>query len=201
LTDVVPQLPETTVDGITLVVAPFLRSPHYLLVSSTLTSFLPFYLPLLPISAPSQHLRLALHQLLPPLLEKLNDPKERTHTAASSCVILLGRKCFEAEPPGPSPPVGLGVSTKGKEKEGLVGYWERSVKEAMTGKGWRGKVEVMKMLLSMRAEATIKLPLKPWLAPLVELLEDGDGNVRDQAREVSSFVRPYDFMLKPCRLW
>jgi len=28
------------------------------------------------------------------------------------------------------------------------------------------------------------LPLKPWLGTLVEMLEDGDGNVRDQAREV-----------------
>ena len=45
-------------------------------------------------------------------------------------------------------------------------------------------MEGMKILLLMRAEKESRLPLKPWLAPLVDLLEDGDGNVRDQAREV-----------------
>ena len=41
------------------------------------------------------------------------------------------------------------------------------------------------MLLVMREEMGTKLPLKPWLTLLVELLEDGEGAVRDQAREVS----------------
>ena len=67
--------------------------------------------------------------------------------------------------------------------------WERTVKEGM-GKGWRGKVEGMKMLLILRGEKGSILPLKPWLGTLVEWLEDGDSNVRDQAREVRrSFVQ------------
>lgn len=77
---------------------------------------------------------------------------------------------------------------KGKEKETLAGMWERMVKEGMA-KGWRGKVEGMKVLLVLRGEAGSRLPLKPWLSTLVELLEDGDGNVRDQAREVG-FIAP-----------
>ena len=76
---------------------------------------------------------------------------------------------------------------KGKEKETLAGYWERNVKETMggKGKGWRGKVEGMKLILSMRDDKTSGMPLKPWLVILVDLLEDSDSHVRDQAKEVS----------------
>lgn len=63
--------------------------------------------------------------------------------------------------------------------------WERSVRDVLGGKGVRGKVEGMKVISSMRAEGKGRLPLKPWIGPLVDLLEDGDGTVRDQAREVS----------------
>lgn len=75
---------------------------------------------------------------------------------------------------------------KGKDKATLAGMWERMVKEGQS-KGWRGKVEGMKMLLVLRAERGSRLPLKPWLGTLVDLLEDGDGNVRDQAREVGFY--------------
>ncbi|ORY28597.1 clasp N terminal-domain-containing protein [Naematelia encephala] len=175
-------LPETTLDALTLSTAPNLKTQHHLLSASTLTSFLPFYLQLLPINS-SHHIRLAQTSLLPILVEKLNDPKERIHSAAANCIAILGRRCYAAEP------VPLIVAGKGKEEESLVGYWERSVKEALAGKGWRGKVEGMKMLLRMRGDdqtskdGTARLPLKPWLASLVDLLEDGDGNVRDTARE------------------
>lgn len=172
-------LPQQTLDALTLSIAPLLKSTSHLLISAVLTSFIPFFIPFIP-TTPTTHLQIALHQLLPALLDKLNDPKERVHTTARTGVALLGRKAYEAEP------AGLGGSTiKGKEKEGPVAYWERLVKEAMGGKGWRGKVECMKMLLIMRGEEKSRLSLKPWLAPLVDLLEDGDGNVRDQAREVS----------------
>lgn len=177
-------LPLATLDALTLLVSPLLKSTSHLLISAVLTSFIPFFIPFLPAS-PAAHLQIALHQLLPLLLEKLNDPKERIQSAARTSVALLGKKAYEAEPAS-----ALGGSTiKGKEKEGAVGYWERNVKEAMAGKGWRGKVECMKMLLIMRGEDKSRLSLKPWLAPLVDLLEDGDGNVRDQAREVG---RPFE---------
>lgn len=176
------QISTNALDGLTLTIAPLLKASSQLLVTSILTSFLPFFIPLIP-STPSQHLHLALVQLFPSINEKLNDPKERVHSAANTCVALFGKKCYDAEPNA-----GLGNSTiKGKEKEGLVGFWERHVKETMGGKGWRGKVEVMKVLLSLRRADKSKLSLKPWLSPLVDLLEDGDGNVRDQAREVGSF--------------
>ena len=153
------------------------------MAAAVLNSFLPFFIPLLPTSAPI-HLHLALTQLLPALLEKANDPKERVHTSASGSIVALGRKCYDAEP-GSHAAGSIGTGAKGKEKESLVGYWERQIKETMAGKGWRAKVECIRLLLTMRSEAKASLPLKPWLAPLVDLLEDGDSHVRDQAREVS----------------
>lgn len=41
------------------------------------------------------------------------------------------------------------------------------------------------MLTKVRSKEGAKMGLKAWLGILVDLLEDGDGNVRDQAREVS----------------
>ncbi|KAK4684711.1 hypothetical protein P7C73_g5453, partial [Tremellales sp. Uapishka_1] len=173
------ELPQSTLDALTLLIAPLLRSSSHLLVTSILTSFLPFYLPLLPLN-PTSHLRLALHQFLPAGLEKLNDPKERTHKAAAVSVAILGKKSYEAEPT-----VANGSAPKGKEKESIGAMWERLLKESLVGKHWRGKVEALKMLQGMREDSSFKLPLKPWLATLVDLLEDGDGNVRDQARETT----------------
>jgi CLIP-associating protein 1/2 len=141
-----------------------------------MVSLLSTYLPLIP-TTPQHYLRLALHQLLPQLLEKVNDPKERIHSAASLCIIILGKKCYASES-------GTVSSGKGKEKENLAGEWEESVRETLAGKGWRGKVEGMKMLLKMKIEMGTRLPLKPWLPFLVDLLEDGDSNVREQAKEV-----------------
>ena len=131
---------------------------------------------MLPLT-PSTHLRLALHHFLSPLLDKLNDPKERYHAAASASIAVLGRKCYEIEA------IPANGKSKDKDKETLAGMWERMVKEGM-GKGWRGKVEGMKMLLILRGEKGSTLPLKPWMGTLVDWLEDGDSNVRDQAREV-----------------
>lgn len=47
------------------------------------------------------------------------------------------------------------------------------------------------MLTKMRSKEGAKMGLKTWLGVLVDLLEDGDGNVRDQAREVS---RPFSLI-------
>ncbi|KAK8865635.1 hypothetical protein IAR55_000780 [Kwoniella newhampshirensis] len=200
----VSSLPDAAIDAITLTLPPLVRNSHPLLHSSTLTSLLPFFIPHLPPS----HLRLALLQILPAIIERLNEPKDRIRDAATTNVFLLGKKAYEAEgapasastmtaTPSASASAGtttnsglsvkssLGQSTngKGKEKETLSGLWERYLKEVMAGKGWRGKVEGMKALVRLRREVGSKMGLKSWLGVLVDLLEDGDGSVRDQARE------------------
>lgn len=178
-------MPESTLDAVILNLTPSLRSPNHLLVQSTLNSFLPFFLPHLPTeSTRLNHLRFALVQFLPPLLEKLNDAKDKLATPARTSLGLLGKKCFEAE---------AGVikdsSGKGKEKESLISMWERHVKDgALAGRGKKGKIEGMKLIVELKGELGAKMGLKPWLATLVELLEDGDASVREVAREVCESV-------------
>lgn len=169
-------------DAITLLVSPFLRSTAHLLISSTLTGFLPPFLPLVPSSPAQSHLRLAMTSMLPGLIEKLNDPKDKFHVPARECLALLGGKAYASESLAPH----AGPSrAKDKDKDSVVGQWETAVKDALSGRGARGKLEALKLLLQMRSDPATKLPLKPWLASLVNLLEDSDGAVRDQAREVS----------------
>lgn len=114
------------------------------------------------------------------MLEKLNDPKERIHEPATECAAVLGQKAAEADAACSEHDAGLGGS---KSKETLLSVWERGVKESLVGKGSRGKMQAMKVILQLREK--VKGSLKPWLAPMVDLLEDGDGQVREAAREVS----------------
>lgn len=179
-------LPDRSIDAITLLISPFLRSPSHLLVTSTLSSFLPHFIPLIPSCQAHSHLRVAVLSLLPSLMEKLNDPKDKVHGPARICVSLLGAKCYEIETPQIAP------SVKGKEKDSLTTVWETAVKDTMGSRGVRAKLEILKILAKLRNEPVAKLPLKPWLPSLVALLEDSDGSVRDSAREVSQ-IWPLDY--------
>jgi CLIP-associating protein 1/2 len=101
------------------------------------------------------------------------------HEPATDCLAILGRKAAEAC--AVEADAGLSGS---KTKESLVAIWERGVKETMAAKGSRGKLQAIKTVLLLRN--SVKGSLKPWLAPMVDLLEDGDGQVREAAREVST---------------
>lgn len=182
----VTTIPERGIDAITLLVAPFLRSSSHLLVTSTLSGFLPVFLPLIPTTSTEPHLRLALTQLLPGLVEKLNDNKDKVSEPARDLIVTLGSKCYAADQAEQVVASTLSTS-KGKaghDKEGVAAIWENAIKDVLAGRGARAKIGVLKLLLTMREDTTIKLPLKPWLPSLVNLLEDSDGGVRDQAREV-----------------
>jgi CLIP-associating protein 1/2 len=182
----VTELPERGIDAITLLVAPFLRSTAHLLVTSTLSGFLPVFLPLVPATnSTPPHLRLAVTQLLPGLVEKLNDPKDKLSEPAKDLIALLGRKCYDADRAERADLSASASTSKGKDKEGLATIWENALKEVLAGRGVRAKIGTLKMLLAMRDDKAAKLLLKPWLPSLVNLLEDSDGGVRDQAREVS----------------
>lgn len=183
--EAVTELPERGIDAITLLVAPFLRSTSHLLVTSTLSGFLPVFLPLVPATCTAPpHLRLAVTQLLPGLVEKLNDPKDKISEPAKDLIALLGRKCYEAERAERADP-SASAPAKGKEKDSVAAIWENALKDVLAGRGARAKIGTLKLLLAMRDDKAAKLPLKPWLPSLVNLLEDSDGGVRDQAREVS----------------
>ncbi|WWC88149.1 uncharacterized protein L201_003054 [Kwoniella dendrophila CBS 6074] len=196
----VSELPSSTIDPLILLLPPLIRSSHSLLQISTLTSFLPFFLELIPLQ-PTTHLRLSLLQILPALLEKLNDSKERIYSASSNSILILGKKSFESDPPSPtttttthtlngsssslasSSKVQNVSAVKVKEKETLSQIFERYLKDTLNSKSWRSKVEILKLIIKLKSELGSKFSLKGWLSILVDLLEDSDGNVREQAKE------------------
>ncbi|ODO07599.1 hypothetical protein L198_01180 [Cryptococcus wingfieldii CBS 7118] len=194
--DGVTSLPESTIDPFLLLLPPLLRTPHSLLLNTVLSTFIPEFLPLIP-HQPTSHLRIALLQVFPALAEKLNDAKERVHAAAGNDIFVLGEISWKADPPLPTSSFGpnsgksalshgttskLGSSGP-KDKETLSALWERQMKDVLQGRAKIAKVEAMKVLVKLREAVGGKMGLKGWLSVLVDLLEDGDGTVRDQARE------------------
>jgi CLIP-associating protein 1/2 len=175
------ELPQRTIDPITMLVAPFLRASSHLLVTSALSSFLPVFMPLVPATSSETHIRLAVTQLLPGLVDKLNDPKDKIAEPAKDLIVLLGRKAYAADAEFPHTST---VSPKGKDTGGVAAIWETAIKDVLAGRLARGKIGALRLLLTIREDKSCKLPLKPWLPSLVNLLEDSDGGVRDQAREV-----------------
>lgn len=188
----VTELPDRTIDAITLLISPFVRSPSHLLVTSTLSGFLPCFLQLIPVTAPLTHLRVAVLSFLPFLMEKLNDPKDKIRDPARECVCLLGIKCYQADSTSTT------ASSKGKDKDALSTTWETAVKDAVGSRGARVKIEVLKVLSKLRSEDGVRLPLKPWLPSLVAMLEDSDGSVRDVAREVRKRVTDSELTSDRC---
>ncbi|KAJ9127352.1 hypothetical protein QFC24_000759 [Naganishia onofrii] len=190
------ELPPTAVDAITLLIPTLLTSHSHLLYQSTLTSLLPTYLHLIP-STPADKLRAAVHQIMPPLLEKLNDAKERVHKPAESCLIDLGNAVFR-KPSSSTINTNLSSSTgsvstgKGKEKETSVQMYERILVSAFEAKGSRSKVGGMRVLCGVRQQ-TRGLGLKMFLPLLVAMLEDGDGSVREEAKStIIDLLSPSD---------
>ncbi len=182
------QLPTSCYSAITLLLPSLIKSPNHLLQHAVLVQLLPYYLPLIPLR-PQEHLRLALHQLLPLLLEKLHDSKEKIHTPAETCIIILGGLCNDADAEssgmsesGSTPSVS--GSHKGKDKETLSSTFESKLKEAFAGKGARSKLGAMNVLLGVREQHN-NMALRPYLPILVDALQDGDGTVREVSRSVS----------------
>ncbi|KAJ9114256.1 hypothetical protein QFC22_005708 [Naganishia vaughanmartiniae] len=132
-------------------------------------------------------LRVAVHQIMPPLLEKLNDAKERVHKPAESCLIDLGNVVFRKPSSSSTSSSNLSSSTgsvatgKGKEKETSAQMYERILVSAFEAKGSRSKVGGMRVLCGVRQQ-TRTLGLKIFLPLLVGMLEDGDGSVREEAK-------------------
>jgi CLIP-associating protein 1/2 len=123
------------------------------------------------------------------LLDKIHDSKEKIHTPAENCMIILGGICYAADveqsglSESASTPSASG-SHKGKDKETLSQTFESKLKEAFGGKGARPKLAAMNVLLGIRDQHR-NMGLRPYLPLLVDALQDGDGTVREVARSVS----------------
>jgi hypothetical protein len=125
--------------------------------------------------------------LMSPLLEKMNDAKDRIHVPAVDNLIALGEVVFSNLKPTPdSSESALSSSAKGKEKETIQQMYERLLTNAMEGKSPRGKIGGTKIVTGVREKCT-GLGLRPFMPLLVGYLEDGDSAVRESSRNVSRF--------------
>ncbi len=178
-----PQIPSTCFSAITLSIPPLLKSTNHLLQQAVLIQLLPYYLPHLP-ARPLEHLRLAVHQLLSGLIEKMHEAKEKVHVPAEQNLVILGTLCYKADDHHAHADSATSSSHKGKERETLGQVFETKLKEAMAAKGPRSKLGALKILLGIR-DSHAGLSLRPYMPLLVELLQDSDGTVREVARSVS----------------
>lgn len=175
------------------------RTANQLLTTATLSA-LPSLLPLLitrPVNVHSSNgslhssssssmvidaatLRQALNAFLPAggIIERLGD-KEKVQLKARECMVILGRLAFRV---GPSSSLST-RSVNGKNPETPLMIFERYLKDAgLSSKVWKVREQSILTLVHIRrTHATF--PMRPYLPPLVDCLEDTDPHVRDCARQ------------------
>lgn len=129
-----------------------------------------------PLDVPT--LRHALTAFLPAggLIDKLGDTRERAREHARDALVLLGGYAFRASGAASSLRAGKGGP------ETPLALFERHFREGgLAAKGWRVREGAVGALAALR-RAHHAFPLRPFLGPLVDALEDGDSNVRTQAQ-------------------
>jgi len=124
--------------------------------------------------------------IMSPLLEKMNDVKDRIHLPAVDNVTSIGLAIFGDSKAGAESVISDSASSfgKGKEKETPQQTFERLLVNAMEGKSSKGKTGGMKVVVGIR-EKSSALGLRPFMPLLAGFLEDGDSGVREGARGVS----------------
>ncbi|EJD01068.1 uncharacterized protein FOMMEDRAFT_29840 [Fomitiporia mediterranea MF3/22] len=188
-------------DGLVNALKACLRTSNQHLTSATLAALPPFF-PLIttgklndPDDSVDVHiLRQILTAFLPSggLLDRLGDRSERSREKARESMVVLGGLALRNSPSLLS----LSASSKsrdaGKGPETPLMIWERCLREGgLQSKVWRVREQAILTLVDVRRVHPM-LPLKPYLLPLVELLEDTDGTVRESARQavVELFTGP-----------
>ncbi|KZO89873.1 ARM repeat-containing protein [Calocera viscosa TUFC12733] len=158
---------------------PFLRSanPH---LSLSVLFALP---PLLHLLHTEHSVRHALGAFMAPgaggLLERMGDNKERTRDGAREAVQALCERCLA---------FGLGAmkgksAARGGEQESVGALFEKYLKEGGFGsKVARTREQCLILLTAVRKEHS-NFPLRPYLAPLIDALQDSDGAVRASAQQ------------------
>ncbi|KZT58787.1 ARM repeat-containing protein [Calocera cornea HHB12733] len=173
-------------DSIIATFKPFLRSANPHLSLSVL-----FALPPLLRQLHTEHtLRHALHAFLAPgtggLLERMGDGKERTRDGAREAVQALCERCLAlggAGMKGKGGASGAGAGGGKGEQEAVGALLERFLKEGGFGsKVPRTREACLGLLTAVRAEHPA-FPLRPYLAPLIDSLQDSDGAVRACAQQ------------------
>ncbi|KAJ1311708.1 hypothetical protein OPQ81_010180 [Rhizoctonia solani] len=146
-------------------------------------------------SNPSQlqhEIRLAFVSFLPSggVFDRLGDARDRAREAAKAAIVSMASL---AVPPGG---FSQSASFRGKDthrgQESPMMIFEKAFRENGFGnKVARVREQSIQCLVTIR-EAHPKFPLRPYVSLSVELLEDGDGSVRDAARTgiISLFSAP-----------
>ena len=123
-------------------------------------------------------LRQVLNAFLPQggIFDRLNDSRDRAREKAREALVLLGGYAFRSS--------GGASTAKGREVKGPetpLAIFERHFKEHGLGsRMWRVREGALLALCELR-RAHHLFPLRPFLPPLVDALEDSDSNVRTQA--------------------
>ncbi|KAF9534422.1 clasp N terminal-domain-containing protein [Crepidotus variabilis] len=119
------------------------------------------------------------------IVDRLGD-KEKAQAKARETLVLIGGYAFRAGG-------GSTIANKlGKEQETPLAIFERIVKEVgLASKVWKVREQCILTLVHIRRSHHL-FPIRPYLSPLVDCLEDTDAHVRDCARQsvVELFTGP-----------
>ncbi|KAF8741306.1 CLASP N terminal, partial [Rhizoctonia solani] len=170
-----------------------LRTANQHLTTPTLLLFPSLFRHLASNSSNFQHeIRLVFASFLPSggVFDRLGDVRDRAREAAKAALVSMASLAL--------PPGGLSQSAsfRGKDphrgQETPMMIFEKALRENGFGSKIARVREQSIQCLVMIRERHSKFPLRPYVALSVELLEDGDGSVRDAARAgvVSLFSAP-----------
>ncbi|PWN20333.1 hypothetical protein BCV69DRAFT_312929 [Microstroma glucosiphilum] len=125
-----------------------------------------------------QHVKTAINSLMPTVLEKAGDGREKTREMAGKALEELGKAAID----GSRATLGHSISHKTREIESPLNAFERLLCDTgLMAKSAKIKEQSCKVLPPLRSYQA-KLPIKAFLSPLVEILSDADPHCREAAR-------------------
>jgi CLIP-associating protein 1/2 len=136
------------------------------------------------------------------VIDRLGDGREKARDAAREALVSMGTTAFKSGGTNPTPAGSFKGKDPSKGAETPLAIFERFVRElGFASKVWRVREQVRQrsfschhhILTSFSTQIILTLvsirqsnpffPIKPYLTPLVETLEDGDGTVRECSRQ------------------
>ncbi|QRW04949.1 CLASP amino-terminal protein [Ceratobasidium sp. AG-Ba] len=183
----------TDIDDLITALKTCLRTANQHLTTATLLLFPSLFRHLSSNAAHLQHeIRLAFTSFLPPggIFDRLGDTRDRAREAAKTALVSMAGLAFDHGGPSHSTSIRGKDAHKGLETPMML--FEKAFRDNGLGsKITRVREQSIQCLVTIR-ETYSGFPLRPYVSRSVELLEDGDGSVRDSARNavISLFSAP-----------